>query len=590
MSHLFFKLQSKFLSPNSSFELALRTLYHKIAATRLFFCWQDFLAKQSYSKYRSKQKKTHLSQLESSPALPKVTFLISCDRSSPEEIQKTIISLQAQQSNNWNAVVFLGNQLDHPVIKHFNDDRIKLTSITERVEPSNISGDYVVFCQAGDVFDRAFLTHFYQSLDFGAPADLTYCDCEYSETATDQIQPFFKPKGQSPALLLSVNYLSRGIIRKQTLEKLWSRIDHNAKLIAQEYDLTIRLCENNKILRHIPEVLISQKHLPTSNDPEIQKVLIGFLRRQGHTNIATSKVDAGIRFSWKSGSPSLATIVLSKNNYRFLHHLIPGLLATPYEGQHTIYIVDNGSDDPATLDFYRHISQESRVSILPFPKPFNYSEAINLGVNESNSDLVLLMNDDMAVMDKIWLEELVQWAIKPEIGVVGGKLLHKNRTIQHAGIIIGLSGFSGHIYLNAPENYHGLMGSSNWYRNYLALTGACQMVRREVFNQVNGYDEAYRLAFGDIDFCLKVFEKGYLNVYSPFARLYHYEGRTRGYETPSEDTRIGYERLEPYLVNEDPYFSPNLTNSRIPKCITGFHSEDERKQRIATRKKYYLGK
>lgn len=590
MSHLLAKLQSKFLSPNSSFELAVRTLYHRIAATRLFFCWQDSLAKQSYSKYRSKQKKAHLPQLESSSAFPKVTFLISCDPSSPADIQKTINSLQTQQSNNWDAVVILIDQLNHPIINRVNDNRIKIISITERIDPSKITGDYVVFCQAGDVFDSAFLTHFYHSLDSETPADITYCDCEYSKAATDQIQPFFKPKGQSPALLLSVNYLSRGFFRRQVMEKMWPIIDHNANLITQEYDLVLRLCENDRILRHIPKVLISQKHLPTSNDPEIQKVLAAFLRRQDHKDVAASKLNTGIRFSWKSGSPSLATIVLSKNNYRFLNHLIPALLATPYEGQHTIHIVDNGSDDPATLDFYQHITQKPHVSIVPYPKPFNYSEAINLGVNESNSDLVLLMNDDMAVMDEIWLKELVQWAVKPEIGVVGAKLLRKNRTIQHAGIIIGLTGFAGHIYLNAPENYHGLMGSSNWYRNYLALTGACQMVRREVFNQVNGYDEAYRLAFGDIDFCLKVFEEGYLNVYSPFARLYHYEGSTRGYDTPTEDTRKGYERLEPYLVNEDPYFSPNLTNSRIPKCVTGLLPEDERKQRIATRKKYYLEK
>jgi len=229
-----------------------------------------------------------------------------------------------------------------------------------------------------------------------------------------------------------------------------------------------------------------------------------------------------------------------------------------------------------------------QVSIIPYPKPFNYSEAINLGVHESSSELVLLLNDDMAILDKIWLDELVQWTVKPEIGVVGAKLLRQNRTIQHAGIVIGLSGFAGHIYLNAPENYQGLLGSSNWCRNFLALTGACQMVRREVFNQVNGYDETYRLAFGDIDFCLKVFEKGYLNVYSPFARLLHFEGSTRGYETPIDDTRKGYARLETYLINGDPYFSPNLTNSRIPKCVNDIENKENQKQRIAARKKYYL--
>ena len=116
------------------------------------------------------------------------------------------------------------------------------------------------------------------------------------------------------------------------------------------------------------------------------------------------------------------------------------------------------------------------------------------------------------------------------------------------------------------------------------------MIRREVFTRVGGYDEAYRLAFGDIAFCLKVYEEGFQNVFSPFARLYHFEGSSRGYETPLEDTLQGYKMLEPYLVNDDPYFSQNLTYNRIPKCVSTFRTEDERKQQIAARKRFYLKK
>jgi GT2 family glycosyltransferase len=263
-------------------------------------------------------------------------------------------------------------------------------------------------------------------------------------------------------------------------------------------------------------------------------------------------------------------------------------LNQPFEGKKEIYIVDNGSDNPQTIAYYQEVSQQQNIAIIPYPEPFNYSEAINRGVQETKSDLVLLMNDDMAVFTDIWLNELAQWAVRPEIGVVGAKLIRKNHTIQHAGIVMGLSGFAGHIYLNAPEDYHGLLGSVDWTRNYLAMTGACQMVRREVFNDVGGYDEGYRLAFGDIDFCLKVHEKGYQNVYTPFAQLYHYEGSSRGYQTPVEDALKGYDTLETYLINEDPFFSPNLTYTRIPRCVFKKHTVNERKQQIEARKNFYL--
>ena len=176
----------------------------------------------------------------------------------------------------------------------------------------------------------------------------------------------------------------------------------------------------------------------------------------------------------------------------------------------------------------------------------------------------------------------------PDVGVVGAKLLRKNRTIQHAGIIIGIAGYAGHVYLNASENYSGLFGSVNWYRNYLALTGACQMFRRDVFNQVNGYDEAYSLAFGDVDFCIRVHNAGYQNVYNPFARLFHYEGSSRGHQTPVEDILKGYDLIDQFLVEGDPYFSPNLTYSRIPKCALSNDPLNDRVKIIQSRKNFYL--
>ncbi|MFU8827705.1 MAG: glycosyltransferase family 2 protein, partial [Brevefilum sp.] len=377
-------------------------------------------------------------------------------------------------------------------------------------------------------------------------------------------------------------------VRTAALRELHTEMTRYTNPTHLEYAICLHLCETKAYFHHIPKVLATQTRLVTPDSPQTQQVIVDHLNRHGLTTPKASKSALGVRFTWGYKSPSLAIIIPSKNNARFLQTLIPALVDQPYQGEKSIYIVDNGSDDPETVRYYQEIKNHPKIKIISYPQPFNYSQAINLGVRESSSELVLLMNDDMALMDEIWLDELAQWATRPDIGVVGPKLLRKNHTIQHAGIIMGLTGFIGHIYLNAPEDYHGLLGSVNWYRNYLAVTGACQMIRRELFNEVGGYDEGFRLAFGDIDFCLRVYESGYHNVYTPFARLYHFEGSSRGYKTPVEDALRGYDAFESYLISEDPYFSPNLTYSRIPKCVLKPRTTEERRKQIQARKAFYL--
>jgi GT2 family glycosyltransferase len=295
----------------------------------------------------------------------------------------------------------------------------------------------------------------------------------------------------------------------------------------------------------------------------------------------------GTRFTWHTGDPSVAIIIPTKNKKSLLEKCINSILKLTSYKNFNIHLVDNNSTDPETLDYYQKLKSEPRIKIHSYPAEFNYSQAVNLGVAQSDSDLVLFLNDDMETINSDWLTELVQWATRPEIGVVGGKLIRANHSIQHAGIIIGLHGFAGHIYLNAPEHYQGLFGSVDWYRDYQALTGACQMMRREVFNEIGGYDEGYKIAFGDIDFCLRVQQSGYRNIYTPFSTLFHYEGRSRGYITPKEDVLRGYTKMRDALTQEDPYFSPNLSYTRIPKCVLNEQTSEEREKIIEIRKRFH---
>ncbi len=521
--------------------------------------------------------------------LSEISILISCRSDQKQDIQKTIESILNLKGKNWEIILVPEKKnAEANLAEEFcEDNQIKYYNPEEHDLFDLISGDFIVHCQAGDQFYKGLLIHFYHALTEDNSADWHYYDCEFIDRETDETLPLFKPQSLSPTLLCSLNYLSRGIIRTSFFKEYWAATNFNQNLSEMEYELALNLCENGGNITHIPKILVRQTSLIKPDTKRKQEKIIAHLSIQGLRDVTVENNPIGTRFLWQTTDPSVAIIIPTKNNRKLLSNCLNSLVQNTHHKNFTIHIVDNNSDDPETLDFYRSLRKNSQIKIHTFTTKFNYSQAINLGVTRSESDLVLFLNDDVEIYDPDWLTELVQWAIRPEIGVVGPKLIRANHTIQHAGIIIGLHGLAGHIYLNAPQNYKGLFGSVDWYRDYLALTGACQIVRRVVFNQVKGYDEGYRIAFGDIDFCLRVHQAGYLNIYTPFATLFHYEGRSRGYITPKGDILRGYQQMGSMLTNEDPFFSPNLSYTRIPRCILSTRTPEERENFIKLRKKFH---
>lgn len=583
------KLRSIFLSPNSPLELWLRTVYHRFSATRLYFHYQDWRAKCSYRKWLGKietEKKVSVGALKDQPT---VSFLLDYSKKIPKELFSTIQSIQNLDGHQWEIIIIAHEEKEIPELSDCKiDNNIKVVRKNLDKYQNSINGTFLLFCSAGDCFFPHLLSSFHHALSKRPSADIYYYDCDYVLNNSTQHLPFFKPTAISPELLLSVNYLSRGFIRKDIVSEYFSGLSLGENLLSVEYDLIFRLIENGHSMQHIPKILLSQRSLVEVDSPANEKVIKSHLAKQGLSKPAITQLNGKLRLSWQLASPSISIIIPTKNHAYLLENLISSICGnTDYEN-FTINLVDNNSDDEDTLSYYEELKQDPNISILPYHGEFNYSEAINLGTRNTQSDLLLFLNDDMEVIDPHWLHELAQWAMIPNIGVVGAKLLRENHTIQHAGIILGLSGFSGHIYLNSPDHYLGLFGSVDWYRNYLAVTGACQMVRREVFDEVGGYNEGFKIVFGDVDFCLRIHELGYRNIYTPFARLFHYEGKSRGYSTPIEDIKRAYNKHAEYIENHDPYFSPNLTYTRIPRCSINETSTDNRKQQFEERKRFYL--
>lgn len=580
------KIRSTLFSPESRLELFVRTLYHRAAASKAFFWVQEKMVQTSYRRWKTLQKKQIPPVTHTSSRQPLISFLIDYSQESPTQLQQTLDSILAQNTENWEILIIAPES--HRNVDAEPDPRIKTVD-----QPANlldgISGEYLVFCKSGDVFSTSLLGKFYEVIAEGEEPDLIYYDCEIKQGNLGSRKPLFKPAVYAPELMISVNYLSRAVIKVDAVRSTTRDIASHVDLPSQEYSILTNLCENNGKYRHLPYQLLFQKDwsLPLNHEPSMD-VLKDRFQHLGIHDLTTIEHEHSTQLQWPAPRVPVSIIILTKNHYRMLKALLTSIQSQDYDQEYEIILVDNASNDEKVLNYYRELEKESELHIINYAKPFNYSEAINLGVHHSNHELILLLNDDMQVASPGWLSELSRWAMLPEIGVVGAKLIRKNHVIQHMGIIMGLVGFVGHIYLNAPEHYHGLWGSSDWYRNVIAITGACQMMRREVFDRVGGYNPDYRIAFGDIDFCRRIFELGFRNMVTPFARLYHYEGQTRGYLTPVDDTLKGYQEFTPYLLEDDPYYSPNLTYTRIPKCVREARSYSERSAQIEARKQFYL--
>jgi len=268
--------------------------------------------------------------------------------------------------------------------------------------------------------------------------------------------------------------------------------------------------------------------------------------------------------------PLVSLLIPTRDKVEFLEACVRSILTRSNYHTFEVIILDNGSVETATLDFLDRIQKEdARVRVLPWREPFNFSAINNYGVRQARGALIGLVNNDIEVISPGWLTEMVSHALRPEIGCVGAKLYYPDDTIQHAGVITGLGGVAGHSHKYFPRAAPGYFYRLKLVQNFSAVTGACMLVRKSVYEQAGGLDETgLGVAFNDVDFCLKVRELGYRNLWTPYAELYHHESKSRGTEnTPDKVERFNGEALFMQrkwkdMLRRDPCYSPNLTLAR----------------------------
>jgi len=339
---------------------------------------------------------------------------------------------------------------------------------------------------------------------------------------------------------------------------------------------------NREQIIHIPRVLYHWRAIEgstaTGGDEKPYALLAGIKAVEEH--LARQNVEATVeqhperdyarvRYHLPTPCPLVSLVIPTRNGLEVLKVCIDSILEKTTYPNYEIIIVDNGSDCQQTLTYLTNLqAQHDNVHVLRDDSPFNYSALNNKAVAEANGELVALVNNDVEVITPEWLTELVSRAIQPNVGAVGARLWYPDNTLQHGGVIM-VGGVAGHAHKHLPKGQPGYACRAIVAQNYSAVTAACLVVRKALFEQVGGLNEAdLTVAFNDIDFCLKLKHAGYDNVWTPFAELYHYESKTRGFEdTPEKQARFSKEvaymqaKWKDILLN-DPCYNPNLTMAR----------------------------
>jgi GT2 family glycosyltransferase len=392
------------------------------------------------------------------------------------------------------------------------------------------------------------------------------------------VEPNFKPDW-SPETLRSRNYICHlTVVRRELVDRVGGfRPGFDG---AQDYDLVLRVSEKADRIVHIPKVLYhwrmhvastaSNKGSKNYAFDNGKKALTEHLHRCG---VDASVHDGPILGTYHviyhlRAQPLVSIIIPNKDHPDVLARCVESLARSSY-ANYEVLVVENGSTRPETHAYYAELRKQPHVRILEWVNPFNYAAVNNYAAHQAKGDLLLFLNNDIEAINPDWLEELVKAAVQPGVGAVGAKLYYADDTIQHAGIVVGMGGVAGHSHLNYPRAAAGHGQRLLYTQNVAAVTGACLLMPKRVFDAVGGFDEGFVLAFNDVDLCLQVLAAGYRVVWTPGAELYHLESKTRGPEdTPEKQARFKREydlfhaKWGAFLKAGDPYYSPHFRLDR----------------------------
>ncbi len=464
---------------------------------------------------------------------------------------------------------------------------------------SMAEGEWIALLDHDDVLEADALAQMLaKAKETGA--DMIYSDEDkVSPDLKIYSEPHFK-SDYNPDLLRSNNYICHFLMFRR---QLFTQVGGFSKEYdgAQDYDLILRLTEKAEVISHIPRVLYHWRIQPssTAGNPESKayadeagrRALEAHLRRIGISGTVEKTERPGyyrVRYrvcdDGEDGSgirPVISIIIANKDQADTLRTCITSITEKTDWPDYEIIVVENNSTTDEIRDYYRQLEKDPRARVITWSGEFNYSAVNNFGVSHSVGDYVILLNNDTEIITGDWLDEMAGICSRPDVGVVGARLFYRDGTVQHAGVVMKLAGCCGHVFYGAQGTDPGAYARAQLIQDYSAVTGACMMCRREVWDRLGGLSTDFRIAYNDVDFCLRARKLGLLVVFTPYAQAWHDESKTRGYEEGSEkierftaEQQLLRERWPEYMTDGDPYYNPNLTLSR-PDFSGLYLHEDE---------------
>ncbi len=467
------------------------------------------------------------------------------------------------------------------------DSRIRVKDLEENAgiaENTNAalfmaSGDYVSLLDHDDLLAPDCLYEVACRIR-DEKADMIYTD-EDKVTAdlSEHYQPHLKPDF-SPDLLRSNNYICHFLtVKKELLEKAGGfRKEFDG---AQDHDFIFRCSEKAEHIAHVPRILYHWRtHKASTADNPASKLYAydagkraveGNLERMGLKGSVSHTRDYGfydVQYEVQ-GEPLVSILIPNKDQRQTLENCIRSIREKTTYKNYEILIIENNSVEETTFAYYKCLAADPRIRLLRWKKGFNYSAINNFGARKAKGEYLLFLNNDIEVLTPDWIQQLLANCQRPDVGICGCKLYYPDHTIQHAGVIVGLGGIAGHAFLNMSGNRTGYLHKASIQLNTSAVTAACMMMKKEIFDSLGGFEEELSVAFNDVDLCLRTVTKGYRIVYNPHAEMIHYESKSRGAEDSPEKVRRFQSEIEfmrtrwiDFLKKGDPMYNPNLTLSK----------------------------
>jgi len=525
---------------------------------------------------------------------PKISIIMPVYNVDQIWLEKAIGSVMNQIYENWELCIADDASTKRHIkqtLERFlkNEKRIKVKylkqnqgiSMASNEALSLATGEFVALLDNDDELTIDALYTNVRLLNENPQADLIYSDEDKIDTHGNRIEPFFKPD-YSPDFLLTNNYICHfSLFRKSLIDKIGGfRRGYEG---SQDYDLILRFIEKTKPEKifHVPKILYHWRKIPGSAAAiadaksyafvSAKKALLDYLRRN---SIQGEVVDGNFVGSYRvrreiKNDYKVSIIIPFRDQSELLRRCVNSIIGRTKYREYELVLVNDQSEKEESFEYLDKIKDNSILRVLDYDKPFNFSAITNYAVSQINSEYLILLNNDTEVISPDWIEAMLEFAQRKDVGAVGALLYYPNDTIQHGGIILGIKGVAAHSHLGSSRDSMGYFGRLKTIQNLSAVTAACLMTKKEIFKEVDGFDENYTHAFNDVDFCLKIRQKGYLIVYTPYAELYHHESLTRGYEdTPEKKLRFKKEieyfqgRWKEVLSKGDLYYNPNLTLER----------------------------